>query len=262
MKQRIFAENAISEFKRSPIFVKNCKESGKMFQTPSTRWIKKLKNCCNDFFFVLLAILTIGGTSAILLAAIILLAKLPLAGIDTTILTWLIVAFCISIVVLIYSVSILFWNWKYSKLCLAIILGLFDIFLLILAIVLLTLKDSTLSKIEVLWSNTPKSSLVDFIEKTYKCCGFDVNTSDHCGVIDKTNSDQEEYRLPLCNEVLLNIMNNNRMLIGIILLVIEAILLGCDIIAFYNGIKECRNVLEPEFSDIPPNSTLLSPNWW
>jgi hypothetical protein len=124
--------------------------------------------------YLVLTFATMGLTCALALAGVILLINFPLSEVDATVLTWLIIALCISLTVLISALYLQFCLWKYGKLVLAILYTIFDAFLLAAGVTILVSSGGIISYIGTFWTKDPNGPIVQFIEDSLQCCAFDV----------------------------------------------------------------------------------------
>lgn len=201
-----------------------------------------------------MTLITLGATCGILLTSILVLMRYPLTEFDTSLLTCLIVAFCISVVALFYGLINQFSNWKYSKLISGIIFSIFDLILLALAILLFTFRAKVISEIGKLWTpSTIQSAVVQYLEEYYNCCGFDENSNIHCDtndqVLPKTNK-SEVIKKPFCQEVITKSLNTNGNFLGSIVIVLFLLLLIVIIFTFINVYRHLRQPEDPELTDM------------
>jgi hypothetical protein len=131
-------------------------------------------------WFTSLSLCTIGGICALILIGIIVLYNLELTALDTRILVWMIVAFCVSAVVLASALYLTCCTLKYSKLILAILYTIFDLFVLLVAIAVLALRPTILEAIGSIWSDESQSAIVQYFEEKLNCCGFNQKPSHDC----------------------------------------------------------------------------------
>jgi hypothetical protein len=131
-------------------------------------------------WFTTLSLCTIGAISALILVGIIVVYNLELTPLDATILVWMIVAFCISAVVLASALYLTCCDLKYGKLVLAALYAIFDGFVLLVAIAILTLRPSILNEIGKVWADDSQSAIVVYLEEQFNCCGFDRAPSHDC----------------------------------------------------------------------------------
>lgn len=218
---------------------------------------RKCKRFINGVFMTFMTLITLGAACGILLTSILVLMRYPLTEIDTSILAWLIVAFCISVVALFYALINQFSDWKYSKLIMGIIFSLFDILLLFLAILLFTFRSNAIAKFGELWtSTTTQSAIVQYFEDYFKCCGFDENTNIHCGSDDQIHpkiykSDEDvETPKPLCLDEITSSLNTNANFLGSIIIALFALLLFVIILTFINAYRQLKRPEDPELTDI------------
>ena len=207
--------------------------------------------CFDKFFFTFLTFITLGMVSVSLLVAIIAICTLQPTEFDTTILTWVIVAFCVSLVVLSYSIFAQLSLWRFSKFVLAAIYAIFDIFLLFCGIAIFILRSKVVANIGKLWSSpdSSHSSIVEKIEESLKCCGFDDNNK-NC-----------DTAVQNCKEALETVINSYGNAIGGVVIGLCVLLAVGVVVSFvraWKGLKERNAAQGPEIVDFDDNETFSS----
>lgn len=216
------------------------------------RFWTKCRRCMNSILITFMTMLTLGVTCGVFLTAILVMIKLPLTELDTTILTWLIVAFCISVVVFFYALIIQFLNWKYSKLFIGIIFAIFDLFLLFCGLAIFTLRPKIINDIGTLWSKTSsQSSIARYFESYYNCCGFDENTNLHCNLNNQTDSTNNHFNdeltsVGLCKDAIISSVN----FLGIVIIILFSILLIVVIFTFVGAYRQLKHPEDPELTEM------------
>jgi hypothetical protein len=131
-------------------------------------------------WFTAVSICTIGVICAAIAVSIGVVANLDLTPLDTSILVWMIVAFCVSTVVLFSALYLVCCNLKYGKLVLAVLYTVFDLFILFLALAILVLRPSVVKEIGNVWNDEGQSSIVVYLEEKFDCCGFNQKPDHDC----------------------------------------------------------------------------------
>ena len=227
--------------------------------------LKKCKRSFDNILVTFLTLLTLGVICGILLTAILVLVKLPLTEFDTSILTLLIVAFCISVVALYYGLITQYCNWKYAKLVMGIIFAILDIFLFVCGITIFALKTKIIDDIGKLWlASSPQSAIAIYFENYYGCCGFDENTNSHCNITNQTDSansnfdETQQISKGFCKESIASSVN----LLGIIIIVLFALLLIVVIFTLISTYRLGQRPQDPELTDYQGQLDANSPVVW
>jgi hypothetical protein len=176
----------------------------------------------DGFCYTILSLLTVGTICVFLGLSMYFVWTLDLTAYDTDVIVWLFVAFAISVVVLFVALYLNCCRWRYSKLFLAILYTLFDLFLLLAAVSVFTFRSQVIEQLEGLWTQQAQSSIVRYFEKKLKCCGFKNQTNCNEG-------------LPTCFTRLEAELTKYSGWIGAILIALFVILLAGVVIAYYRS---------------------------
>jgi hypothetical protein len=97
---------------------------------------------------------------------------LDLTAYDTSVLVWLFVALGIAVSVLFIAFYLNCCNWQFSKIVLAVLYTVFDLFLLLAGVAVFSFRGQVLEQLGDLWSDSADSSIERYFERKLKCCGF------------------------------------------------------------------------------------------
>ena len=216
---------------------------------------KKCRRFVDGIFMTFMTLITLGAACGILLTSILVLIRYPLTKFDTSILTWLIVAFCISVVALFYALIAQFCNWKYSKLIMGIIFTFFDLLLLFLGITIFVLRNKIIYEVGTLWEpSSSQSAVVLYLESYFNCCGFDENTNTHCNneiiPMDQGSIGNQETKKPLCEDIITSSLNTNGNFLASIIFTLFTLLLIVIIFTFISAYRQLKRPEDPELTDI------------
>jgi hypothetical protein len=181
----------------------------------------------DTLFFTIATLFTIGFISALIAVCITFISTLELTELDISILVWLIVAFCVSTVILFSAFYLICCNLKSGKLILTGFYTAFDLFILLIAVAIFAFRPSIVTLIGQIWSDESQSSIEVYLEEKFNCCGFNQ----------KPNHDCKE-RIERCKDVIERKLERSSGLIGGILIGAFVVFLGIVIVSFIRALKK------------------------
>lgn len=135
------------------------------------------KDCFRRFFFLIISIITIGATAAVLLYAIILINQKNLNTIDKNIIIIVVIAFCISVVALIFSIIASTCGRNCTNVVLAFVFLIYTVFLVLIGVFVLAYQHVIESIISKAFGSTDNSTMkiISAIEDGFNCIGWGDN---------------------------------------------------------------------------------------
>ena len=134
-----------------------------------------MNNCCSKFLLSILSLVTVGLITAASALALYFIDKYEISAFDNSILIWVIVILCVSILVLIFS---LVASCSESG-CLGFLLGIiflvFTAGVIACAVFILVYEDKLWETIGKAWDPTNPSvnQTIHVIEENFDCSGWD-----------------------------------------------------------------------------------------
>jgi hypothetical protein len=184
-------------------------------------------------WFTAITVCSIGGICGLIAAGIAVLCNLELTPLDTSILVWMIVALCISTVILFSALYLICCDLKTGKLILAGLYTVFDLFILFIAIAILALRPSIVEEIGKAWTDESQSSIVVYLEEQFECCGFNQ----------KPNRDCKE-RTESCRTAIDDQLEKYSGLIGGILIGAFAVFAVAVVLSYFRALKKPAGTVE------------------
>jgi hypothetical protein len=137
---------------------------------------------CRRFFVFIFSFLTVGSVLAILITCFYFSAHFKLFDAESDILIALIVSLVVTVLILCFTIWISCHAATASRCCLAFIFLAFDAGLFFLGIFALVREDAVIDSFGDMIDHpkgADQQSLVDALQTTFKCCGWDSHPS--CG---------------------------------------------------------------------------------
>jgi hypothetical protein len=131
-------------------------------------------------WFTVLNIVSMGGLCAAISVAVCVISRLELTPLDASVLVRLILALCVSTLILFTAQFLTCCRLKYGRLALAVLYTLFDLFVLLCAIATLALRSVILNMVGQIWTDDGQSSIVLLLEERLGCCGFNQIPNHDC----------------------------------------------------------------------------------
>jgi hypothetical protein len=137
------------------------------------------RDCGRGFFFTLLTLITIGASCALLIALVVLFVQLKLTAASTGLFAGLVVAMCVSLLLLFYGFYASVYGTACHKAVLSIVYCIFALALGALGICVIVLKNTISDDLGKYWA-THETEMAQ-VEKRLDCFNWTQTNSSQSG---------------------------------------------------------------------------------
>lgn len=133
-----------------------------------------------SFIFAGISIVIFGLIVAFLSWALYVISQLEYTSLDTSLFMYLVIALCVTALILFYSLFSLCWDCRFTRISLAIVFMIYDLAIGAMTVLIFLFEDRIIANVKKIWMMAETSGTIHYIQEKLNCCGYDSETTLQC----------------------------------------------------------------------------------